>query len=370
MNPILVKSAEDNEIYSATIAGINLSFANAIRRTVLNDIPTVVLGTEIYQDNKCTININTGRLHNELVKQRISCIPVHITDEKEMETFPDEYVLVVDEKNDTDTMMILTTEHFKIKQKNGDKYLTTEEVRAIFPPDPMTRDFIDVVRLRPKIGDSIPGEHLKLTCEFTIASAKINGMYNVASKCAYGNTMDPEKADTAWSVIQQKLAEENTPKEDIEFQKRNFYLLDAHRYSVPNSFDFQVQTVGVFDNKTLLKKACNIMRRKCLEMHKNLESDAVPIKTSLTTMANCHDVVLLDEDYTLGKVIEYILYDKYYEGEALLSFCGFKKFHPHDTESTIRIAYKQETEKHILKQHLRDASMIAAEVFEKLFKLF
>jgi DNA-directed RNA polymerase subunit L len=182
--------------------------------------------------------------------------------------------------------------------------------------------------------------------------------------------MDHEKADTAWSVIQQKLAEENTPKEDIEFQKRNFYLLDAHRYSVPNSFDFQVQTVGVFDNKTLLKKACNIMRRKCLELHKNLESDAVPIKTSLTTMANCHDVVLLDEDYTLGKVIEYILYDKYYEGEALLSFCGFKKFHPHDTESTIRIAYKQETEKHILKQHLRDASMIAAEVFEKLFKLF
>jgi DNA-directed RNA polymerase subunit L len=80
-------------------------------------------------------------------------------------------------------------------------------------------------------------------------------------------------------------------------------------------------------------------------------------------MANCHDVVLLDEDYTLGKVIEYILYDKYYEGEALLSFCGFKKFHPHDTESTIRIAYKQETEKHILKQHLRDASMIAAGPF-------
>ena len=370
MNPVLVKASEHHELYEFTLSGINLSLANAIRRTILNDIPTVVLGTEIYQDDKCKIEINTGRLHNELVKQRLSCIPVHIVYQKEMETFPEEYILVVDEKNDTDSIMIVTTEHFKIKQKNGEKFMSKDEVREIFPPDPLTGDFIDFVRLRPKLGDTIQGEHLKLTCEFTISTAKTSGTYNVASKCTYGYTMDPVKADDAWAVIQQKLAEEDTAKDEIEFQKRNFYLLDAQRYYVEDSFDFKIQTVGVFENRLLVKKACNIMRAKLLDMHKNLESDMVPIKTSLTTVENSYDVVLLDEDYTLGKVLEYILYEKYFKDQEILSFCGFKKFHPHDTESTIRIAYKEPTDKHLVKQHLRDVCIMAAEVFEKIFGMF
>jgi DNA-directed RNA polymerase subunit L len=370
MNPVLVKASEHHELYEFTLAGINVSLANAIRRTILNDIPTVVLGTEIYQDDRCKIEVNTGRLHNELVKQRLSCIPVHIVDDKEMSTFPDEYVVVVDVKNDTDTMMIVTTQDFKIKQKSGDKFMSKDEVISIFPPDPLTRDFIDFVRLRPKLGDNIQGEQIKLVCEFTISSAKTSGTYNVVSKCTYGYTPDIERADDTWAIIQQNLAAEDTSKDEIEFQKRNFYLLDAQRYFVPDSFDFQIQTVGVFDNRLLLKKACNILRGKLLDMHKGLESDIVPIKTSLTTVENSYDVVLLDEDYTLGKVLEYILYEKYYKDQEILSFCGFKKFHPHDTESTIRMAYKEPVEKHILKQHLRDACIMAAEVFEKIFGMF
>jgi DNA-directed RNA polymerase subunit L len=370
MNPALTKLAEDHDLLSFTLTNIDMSLANAIRRTILNDIPTVVLGTSVYQDNKCVIKTNTGRIHNELVKQRLSCIPVHITQDKEIETFPEEYVLVVDMKNETDTMMIVTTEDFKIKQKSGDKFLSTDEVRAIFPPDPMTRDFIDLVRLRPKIGDSIPGEQISLTCEFTVQTAKVAGNYNVVSKCSYGNTVDIEKAEEAWERRQTKLAEENSTKEEIEFQKRNFYLLDAQRYFTPNSFDFQVQTIGVFDNKIIIKKSCQILRDYFLTFYKHLDSELVPINTSLTTVENSFDVVLLDADYTTGKVLEYILYDKFFEGAQTLSYCGFKKIHPHDTDSIIRIAYKEQTDKELVKQNLRDACQAAAEVFLKINDMF
>jgi DNA-directed RNA polymerase subunit L len=370
MNPVLNKASEEHDLYRFTLSGINVSLANSIRRTILNDIPTIVLGTNIYQDNRCNIQVNTSRLHNELLKQRLSCIPVHVSNPKEMETFPNEYVLVIDMKNDTETMMIVTTEDFKIRQKNGDKFMSQEEVRNIFPPDPLSHDFIDFVRLRPKIGDSIPGEELKLTCDFTIATSKVNGMYNVVSKCTYGNTLDMEKIDEKWNLLHQKLVSEDTSKEDIEYHKRNYYILDAQREYIPDSFDFQIQTLGVFDNKVLVKKACNILREKFLDMHKNLESEVVPIKTSLTTMENCYDIALLDEDYTMGKVLEYILYEKYYKEQGQFSFCGFKKFHPHDSESTIRIAYKEPTEKHMLKQHLRDACIMATDVFETIFKMF
>ena len=100
MNPTLVKAFEHHELYSFTLAGINVSLANALRRTILNDIPTIVLGTDIYQDDLCKIEINTGRLHNELVKQRLSCIPVHIKDDKEIASFPNEYVLVIGGENE------------------------------------------------------------------------------------------------------------------------------------------------------------------------------------------------------------------------------------------------------------------------------
>lgn len=370
MNPTLKNIEEDHELTKFTLANINVSLANAIRRTILNDIPTVVLGTEIYKDNSCKIEKNTGRLHNELVKQRLSCIPVHITSEAEMRTFPEQYVLFIDIINDTDTIRMITTEDFKIRQKDGDKFLSSDEVHSIFPPDPLTHEYIDLVRLRPRIGDNIPGEQLKLTCDFTISTAKVNGTYNVVSKCAYSNTIDMEGAADAWEKVQHRLVEENATKDEIEFQKRNFYLLDAQRYYIPDSFDFQIQTVGVFDNKELIKKATKILSEYFLTMHKNLESDVVPIHLSLSTMEHAYDITLMDADYTVGKVLEYILYDKYYMGEEILSYCGFKKVHPHDSDSMIRLAYKEETEKYIIKQHLRDACIIAAEVFQKVYKMF
>ena len=43
---------------------------------------------------------------------------------------------------------------------------------------------------------------------------------------------------------------------------------------------------------------------------------------SENTIENCYDIILENEDYTMGKVIEYILYEK---REEIASYCGFKK---------------------------------------------
>ena len=53
--------------------------------------------------------------------------------------------------------------------------------------------------------------------------------------------------------------------------------------------------------------------------------------------------ITIDEDYTIGKVIEYVLYQKHFENDKILSYVGFCKFHPHDTSSYIRIAFMNET---------------------------
>jgi len=348
--------------------GLNVSLANALRRTIIADIRTTVIYTDTNKDNQCNIQVNTSRLHNEILKQRLSCIPIH---EPDVTVLPGNYVLEVDVKNDTDNVMWVTTEHFKIKNKTNGKYVTENEQRRIFPANPKTNHYVLFARLRPRIGDSIQGEHIKLIADFSTGTAKDSGMYNVVSKCAYGNTQDAVKVSEFWEQHEQKLrANGSSSDADIEFEKKNFYLLDAQRMFVPDSYDFVVETIGVYENKDIVKMACKVIITKLIEFMNALESDTIPIHPSETTIDNCFDVVLENEDYTIGKVLEYILYEKYYSGEKTLTFCGFKKYHPHNQDSIIRLAYLNTSDKHTVQQNLRMAAQEASNVFSKIHKMF
>ena len=152
MEPIITKIAEDNEQLQFTISDINVSFINALRRTILSDINVNVCITDKYETNQCTINKNTTRFHNEIIKHRLSCIPIHM---KELDVLPGNYNLEVNVENDTDDVIYVTTEDFRIKNKNTNNYLTREEVMKIYPMSKLTNQYIDFLRLRPKIGDTI-----------------------------------------------------------------------------------------------------------------------------------------------------------------------------------------------------------------------
>lgn len=369
MNPSISNISNDNEVYKFTLGGINVSLANAIRRVILSEIETNVIPTEIYKDNQCNITINTGRLHNEILKQRLSCIPIHMG-MNELDILPDKYILEVDVTNDTDSLIYVTTEHFKIKNKHTGNYLTKEETRKIFPANKRTGYFIDFARLRPKISDTIPGEQLRLTAEFSVSSAKVNSAFNVVSKCAYGNTPDLVTVNEQWDAQEAKLRAQEVTATEIEFQKRNFYLLDAQRSFLPDSFDFVIQSVGVYDNVAIMKQANVILVKKFTQMVEDIDSDTIQILHSETTIDNCYDISLVDEDYTMGKVIEFVLYDKYYLGDKTLSYCGFKKFHPHDTNSTVRIAFVAQADKSTVKQYLRIACMESISVFKRIGEMF
>jgi DNA-directed RNA polymerase subunit L len=365
MNPTVSNISEDGDVYKFTLSDINVSLANAIRRTILSDIPTLAFDAE--NKEYCQIEKNTGRLHNEILKHRLSCIPIHMN---ELDILPGNYIMELDRCNDGDNMIYITSEDFKIKNKTNDNYLTSEETRNIFPSSLKTNMFIDFARLRPKIGPTIPGEHIKLTCEFTVRTAKDNSTYNVVSKCAYGNTIDAVKAKDAWEGIEQKMRAEESTNDEISFQKKNYYLLDAQRSYLKDSFDFVIQTVGVYSNKDIVKKACVVLQNKLVEFVQNIDSDIIPITVSETTVDNCYDVILENEDYTLGKALEYILYEKYYNGEKVLTFCGFKKFHPHNDDSTLRIAFGQPADKRMVGQYIKNAAIDAKDLFKKVHGLF
>ena len=149
MDPVISKITEANSILSFTISNINTSIANGLRR-IVSEIPAVIFRTTPHEKNNANFEVNTTRMNNELLKQRLSCIPIFADID-----FPvDDYLLVVDKQNKTNTVEYVSTADFTVvdlKTNQVDKQLTAK----LFPPNPLTGDYPELVRLLPRVSENI-----------------------------------------------------------------------------------------------------------------------------------------------------------------------------------------------------------------------
>jgi DNA-directed RNA polymerase subunit L len=116
--------------------------------------------------------------------------------------------------------------------------------------------------------------------------------------------------------------------------------------------------------------ACNVMNNRLAALVTLMETDELSIEPSQNTMENSYDIKLVNEDYTLGKVLEYLLYTKYFEQMKIMTYCGFKKMHPHDNYSLIRVAYKEPIDKASIKINLKSCVDDAVKVFNRIKSMF
>jgi len=398
-----------------TLENCNVSIANAVRRIILSDINTYVFKTFPHSENKANFTVNTTRLHNELLKQRLGCIPIHHV--HTIEGFQNDYknyVVEVDVKNESDNIRYVTTDDFKVKRaKNIEKlgggshddddvvyeYLSESTVRKIFPPDSVSGEYIEFARLLPKLSSNVPcGEALAFSCTIEISNAKFDGMYNVAHTCSYSCTPDEKEIEKQWKAKEKGVREGfesgssasahasgSTVAEELASAKKNWELLEAQRIFVADSFDFVIETVGVYTNVQLVTKSCDIMIKKCEKLLADMEHSSsntgsenkIGIKNiiepanELTTMKNAFCINLVGEDYTLGKVIEFLLFSNYYDKpDGVASFCGFKKPHPHALDSFIIVAFKEETELSKVQEYVSKVVSECISIFRSLFESF
>lgn len=329
----IISITEDNEILKFTLSDVDVSIANAIRRVILSDINVPVFRTTPNEENQSNFISNTTRLNNEILKQRLSCIPIHLKSDVDFTNL----LLEVNQENTTDTIYMVssTPQHFKIKNTVSDTYLSDEEVSKIFPPF-MGQYYIDFVRLRPRISNEIPGEKIHFTCKFAVGNAKENSMFNVVGTCGYGFTVDSKSAEVALNELKIKWLSDDA---DVEFETKNWNLLEAKRFTIKNSFEFEIKTECVFENKELIYISCQELINKFNMLIKQIREHRMDSKLNgLCT----HDYILSNEDYTVGNLLNHLLYKNYCEGVQHLTYCGFKKMHPHDTDSIIRITYNDD----------------------------
>ena len=366
--PRIVSKTDERGELRFTIDKINVSLANALRRVILSDIPTLVFRVYPHSECRSTITVNTSRIHNQILNQRLSCIPIHITDAD----FPfQDYQLEIDVVADGSEIRYITTKDFKLKNKTNSKYLTDVKVHEIFPPNATTGDFIEFARLLPKMTEYGEGERLTLTCDLDIGTAREDGAFNIVCTCAYQMTMDPTKVDEAWRIKEAELVKEGVAavgSDEMKAQRKNWSLLDAQRFTKDDSFDFVIETVGVFTNAEIVHKAAQIMINKCTKFIRDIESGENHIIPTVSTIQNGFDIELKGEDYTLGKVIEFFLHDKHYAEDQTVTYCAFRKVHPHNPDSMIRVGFAETVgvDEGIVAQYITTCARDAIAVFEHI----
>lgn len=355
---------ENNNILKFTISNIDVCYANSIRRIILSDIPCVVFKSFPHEENKINIIKNTSRFNNEIIKQRLGCIPIFMNAfEKDLNI--EDYIVELDVTNTTNNIIYVTSNDFKIKNIKNDKYLSNDAIYKIFPPDIITGDYIDIIRLRPLLGEKT-GESIKLTAKLSIDKAINDGMYNVVSTCSYGNTIDIVGVDEEWKNREGNLKAYS--KSEIEKIKKDFYALDAKRIFKKNSFDFVIETLGIYNNFEIVKYACSILIDKLMKFDDKFKSNEDFIKESEVLSDNTYELILENEDYTIGKIIEYNLYKKYFDKE-IIKYIGFLKKHPHDNFSIIRLVFKDIVNNqeiiNFVSESINDAILLINEIKDK-----
>lgn len=346
------------------IENVHNSLTNSIRRCALSKVPTVgFIGTP-YNKSSIKIHVNNTPLHNEFLIHRISMVQINY---KKVEQYDeDEFQYEIDEINDTNEIMDITTEHFKVKRLSNNQYLSYEDTRKLFPPDPITGDFPLLTVLKPKhytplkynteIMNQINSNYEKKDADhsrlYLEARAKIgmatgdnNAHFCPISTMACTYKIDEAKAKlaeeqyVAFEVEKAKL-HDITPYSEEKLRKR-FQISEKERHfhtndrGEPNKFTYTIESVGIIPPLVVFHTAIKLLINKI-----NLfVSNVVNKNKSVITMQpsqqfdNGYELIINNEDDTLGYIVQsYLsrLYCDYLndEDQWKINYIGYRKPHP------------------------------------------
>jgi len=377
--------------YGFTLSNVDVSIANGLRRIILTHIPVVG-----FDPQQCTIETNTTQFINEILKHRLTCIPVmieHYSEEDPASILPKQYKMVLDIENTDKEEMLITTGDFTLVNRETGNNVSKTELEKIFPRNPLTGDYILFTRLRPQLSPTILGQSIKLECGFNVFTAKQDPVYNAVSKCTFWNTPNQADAKEAWERHKLELLKkygDDLTDDELRMEKKNFEVLDAYRYFKKDSFEFIIKSESIYSESQIVVKGCSIiidkLERFIQEINKtpadnteeenNETTPLVEIKLSKdvlqypSTMENSYDVLLHGEDYTLGNILFHQFYETYQNGEKIANYCAFKVFHPHDTYGVLRIAFKAKINNDDLLECLKVSANKAIEIYRKIQKHF
>ena len=334
----------DNKI-SFIVEDIDVSILNSIRRTILSDIPNVAFDFEPYEfDNKkVDIITNTCSLHNEIILQRLSMIPLKFTENEINDFDPIKYKFKLSKTNNTNKMLNVTTGDIQIFDENDKKY-SDSFIRKIFPINKISEDFILLTKLKPNNYDKDKGDSIEINMIASKKTAKDYAGFGYVSQCVYHNIVDKDKAKQALKELKEK--NKNLNSKELEDLEKDFNTLDKFRhfktnkYDEPNSFQFDIESEARVSPEYLFFKSIEIIKGRLQRLLENIIDNKITINKIKNT-ENLYEFIIENEGHTIGNLIQSILYNIHIrENEKKdINFIGYKCPHPLENTLIINIRF-------------------------------
>ena len=337
----------------------HVSYANTLRRIILSEVPSVAFRAEILKNGSTSdiqIIKNTTAMSNEMIAHRIGLIPIFAD--------PNSWVLNKYEfrlniENNSDTLLDVKVSDIEVYEKTDDEFKKIPNTK-FFHPDPITHDTCLIAVLKPKIGNAKP-EVLSFKAIASVGIGKENVRFSPVSQCSYSYTRDenPEKIkkifiewlDKHKKIDYVSLENDSERKKNLE---KEFETMEAARCYLmnekgePNSFDYTIESVGVFNPIDIVIEALKIIENKC-HIYAAVDKGDLPenIKIQPTKKeARGFDIYFQNEGHTLGNLFTTWLDENYLDPHGLvenyIQYCGYCVPHPLRDEMLMTILCENE----------------------------
>ena len=344
------------------LENLHPSYVNGLRRVILNNVETIGFKTEPYDQSEINIIENTSSLHNEFLLHRIGMIPIKYPNPDSFD--PDKYQFILDVENKSLSEIInITTKDFKVIETSTGTQMDTN---IFFPPNPDTKEYILITKLKPNPSGS--GEKIKLEGKASKNSGELNARYSPVSCVTFNNKRDSEKIIARLNEMKQEMsaAHDGTPEqlaEKIRVMERRFMIMDADRLFIidsngnPSHYEFTLESCGVLNSSVILNKAIymlnTIINRFLVNFERAVEenNDIITIEKSDSNM-NAYDIIIQNENHTLGNLLQSYILET--DDTNNVEFVAYNLPHPLKNFIKLRISVKDDTVESV-KNHINKA---------------
>ena len=372
--------------------GLDKSVANAIRRTLLTDIPTVAFEVDEGEKSDITMVKNDTVLHNEMLSHRIGLLPLYLNPD----TFQRNYLFECKVKHDTDAPFQFVTaneiEIYPLKShmiqklqqiRDSDDINERESFRETLDAcDPDNYDFRKPLSqsekdkiFRPYIfrkqkhycmlnelkSTHTPGTYQQLHFygSPSVKTAKDNGRYQAVSQACYSFLKDDNLFQ---QTLKEKIEINAIPQDKIDEFKTKMTLAESERYyyrdkdGEPYRYQFSVKSCHYWDSSDLVKRSLEILMNRCHEIKQGflylLQEKESSISVSEDKEGLKYKYTLYNQGHTMGSLIQSHIARRCIRPgpDSLLNLCGYKMPHPLTPEIVLFVtlnpkhkAYKQES---------------------------
>jgi DNA-directed RNA polymerase subunit L len=347
---------------SFQIDSMDLAIVNALRRTILADIPNASMFFSAYDASKNYVSIakNTSAIHNEMVGHRMSLVPVCLTENQlnELSSNPNKYQFTMNVKNTGSQVMYVTTRDIVVMDSGARAPEAQRE--AFFPADSVTKDHILLLKLRPNPLNPAEGEEISLDSSLALGTAKQHAAFSPVSVCYFVNKVDPALVKTAFAAhveaVNAKRAEDNMPPlstAEVDDARRQFDALEAKRcfartaQGEPTSFEFTLESECRMRPAYIFMKACMVLHDKVVAIKAAVqENDTSLIQIAKNpTVPGLFQVSLMREGHTLGNLLQSLWFNRHVRDssphQGSIDFIGYHQ--PHPLEDYVYLKLKMHT---------------------------